>query len=107
VQVECDGKPIVLPKDTEGILLLNIPSYMGGVDLWASGIPADGHASRRARATSDDNAKQSIGDRRLEVSAARHSSGTGGLNMYPRPCSGFAPVLVPPPHVRRPDSCRG
>lgn len=74
VQVECDGKPIVLPKDTEGILLLNIPSYMGGVDLWASGIPADGHASRRSRATSDDNAKQSFCDRRLEVRFIRHGS---------------------------------
>ena len=72
--MECDGKPIVLPKDTEGILLLNIPSYMGGVDLWASGIPADGRASRRARATSDDNAKQSFCDRRLEVRCVRHAS---------------------------------
>ena len=80
-QIECDGKPIVLPKDTEGILLLNIPSYMGGVDLWASGLPADGHASRRSRATTDDNAKQSFCDRRLEVQfcmpAPWHVSGSG------------------------------
>lgn len=59
--------PIVLPKDVEGILLLNIPSYMGGVDLWASGQPADGRASRRQWATHDDNAKQSFCDKRLEV----------------------------------------
>jgi Diacylglycerol kinase accessory domain len=26
-----------LPPDIEGLLLLNINSYMGGVDLWASG----------------------------------------------------------------------
>ena len=59
--------PIELPKDVEGILLLNIPSYMGGVDLWGSGQPADGHASHRTWATHDDNAKQSFCDKRLEV----------------------------------------
>ena len=37
IRVECDGVHLALPPDTEGILLLNIPSYMGGVDLWASG----------------------------------------------------------------------
>lgn len=39
IRVECDGVHLALPPDTEGILLLNIPSYMGGVDLWASGEP--------------------------------------------------------------------
>ena len=68
--MECDGKVIQLPKDIEGILLLNIPSYMGGVDLWASGLPADGQASFRSRASQDDNAKQSFCDKRLEVCVA-------------------------------------
>ena len=34
----CDGAPVPLPPGTEGVLLLNIPSYMGGVDLWGSGV---------------------------------------------------------------------
>lgn len=36
-QLECDGVEVVVPPDTEGILILNIPSYMGGVNIWASG----------------------------------------------------------------------
>lgn len=58
LQVECDGKPLELPEDIEGILLLNINSYMGGVNLWASGA---GQPGRQA------SAKQSICDGYLEV----------------------------------------
>lgn len=35
-----DGRPLELPEDIEGVLLLNIASYMGGVNLWASGTAA-------------------------------------------------------------------
>ena len=38
LQIECDGQILPLPDDIEGILLCNINSYMGGVDLWASGL---------------------------------------------------------------------
>lgn len=58
VQVECDKAILELPEDIEGLLLLNINSYMGGVDLWASG------ASYGGQALSD---KQSFCDGRLEV----------------------------------------
>lgn len=34
--VECDGKRLELPADIEGILILNINSFMGGVNLWRS-----------------------------------------------------------------------
>lgn len=37
VSIECDGEDVPLPLGAEGILIVNIPSYMGGVDLWASG----------------------------------------------------------------------
>ena len=59
LQVECDGKLLELPEDIEGILLLNINSYMGGVNLWASGAWQPGRHT---------TAKQSICDGRLEVS---------------------------------------
>ena len=36
MQVTCDGQPLELPEDIEGLLVINIPSYMGGVALWAS-----------------------------------------------------------------------
>lgn len=58
LQVECDGKVLDLPEDIEGILLLNINSYMGGVDLWASGAWQPGQQA---------TTKQSICDGRLEV----------------------------------------
>lgn len=35
----CDGATVWLPRRLQGLLLLNIPSYMGGVDLWASSSP--------------------------------------------------------------------
>ena len=59
-QLECDGAPIELPEDIEGILLLNLNSYMGGVDLWASGA-AD------PRRPSGNFAPQSYCDGILEV----------------------------------------
>ncbi|KAK9950292.1 hypothetical protein M0R45_005790 [Rubus argutus] len=34
VWLEVDGKDIDIPKDSEGLIVLNIGSYMGGVDLW-------------------------------------------------------------------------
>ncbi|XP_050223080.1 diacylglycerol kinase 1 [Mercurialis annua] len=34
VRVEVDGIEIEVPEDAEGVLVANIGSYMGGVDLW-------------------------------------------------------------------------
>ncbi|KAI4343942.1 hypothetical protein L6164_011230 [Bauhinia variegata] len=34
IQVEVDGVEIEVPEDAEGVLVANIGSYMGGVDLW-------------------------------------------------------------------------
>ncbi|GAB4860845.1 Diacylglycerol kinase [Ancistrocladus abbreviatus] len=34
VRVEVDGTEIEVPEDAEGVLVVNIGSYMGGVDLW-------------------------------------------------------------------------
>lgn len=57
-QVICDGEPLTLPNDIEGVLFLNINSYMGGVDLWASGVDNTG---------SGRTGKQSLCDGKLEV----------------------------------------
>ena len=48
MQVEVDGKPLALPADIEGVLLLNIPSYAGGVNLWASGAAAGSAVAEEA-----------------------------------------------------------
>ncbi|CAN6319576.1 unnamed protein product [Urochloa humidicola] len=34
IRLEVDGTEIDIPEDSEGVLVANIPSYMGGVDLW-------------------------------------------------------------------------
>ena len=34
IRLEVDGVDIEVPEDSEGILVTNIGSYMGGVDLW-------------------------------------------------------------------------
>lgn len=56
VWLEVDGKDIEIPRDTEGLIVLNIGSYMGGVDLWQNEFEHD-----------DDFNHQSMHDKRLEV----------------------------------------
>nr|KYP58329.1 Diacylglycerol kinase 1 [Cajanus cajan] len=56
VWLEVDGRDIEIPKDSEGLIVLNIGSYMGGVDLWKNGYEHD-----------DDFSLQSMHDKMLEV----------------------------------------
>ncbi|XP_042492209.1 diacylglycerol kinase 2 [Macadamia integrifolia] len=56
VRLEVDGKDIWIPRDSEGIIVLNIGSYMGGVDLWQNDYEHD-----------DDFNLQSMHDKMLEV----------------------------------------
>ncbi|KAF9608424.1 hypothetical protein IFM89_009790 [Coptis chinensis] len=56
VQLEVDGKFVKIPKDAEGVIVLNIGSYMGGVDLWQNDYDHD-----------DDFNLQSMHDKMLEV----------------------------------------
>jgi hypothetical protein len=37
--LEADGVQIPIPKDSQGLIFLNIDSYLGGVPLWARGVP--------------------------------------------------------------------
>ncbi len=36
IQLECDGRPIQLPQRLQGLVLLNIPSYMAGTNFWGT-----------------------------------------------------------------------
>ncbi|KAI4343493.1 hypothetical protein L6164_010834 [Bauhinia variegata] len=56
VWLEVDGRDIEIPKDSEGLIVLNIGSYMGGVDLWQNDYEHD-----------DDFCLQSMHDKMLEV----------------------------------------
>ncbi|KAJ4841429.1 Diacylglycerol kinase [Turnera subulata] len=56
VRLEVDGVDVEIPEDAEGILLVNIGSYMGGVDLW-----------KNEDETYDNFDPQSMHDKLLEV----------------------------------------
>ncbi|XP_019458478.1 PREDICTED: diacylglycerol kinase 2-like [Lupinus angustifolius] len=56
VWLEVDGIDIEIPKDSEGLIVINIGSYMGGVDLWQNDYDHD-----------DDFSRQSMHDKMLEV----------------------------------------
>lgn len=56
VRVEVDGFDIEVPEDAEGVLVANIGSYMGGVDLW-----------QNEDETYDNFDPQSMHDKILEV----------------------------------------
>ncbi|KAK3136846.1 hypothetical protein QOZ80_5BG0443380 [Eleusine coracana subsp. coracana] len=56
VKLEIDGSNITIPQDSQGILVANIRSYMGGVDLW-----------KNEDDVSDTYLPQSMHDRKLEV----------------------------------------
>jgi len=85
LRIECDGQLLQLPPEVEGVAVLNIGSYMGGVNLWEAGrsrrrrgtIAADsggedsdesGDESGRERGGLGDSlGPQAMNDRRLEV----------------------------------------
>uniref|UniRef100_A0A1D1XPM2 Diacylglycerol kinase n=1 Tax=Anthurium amnicola TaxID=1678845 RepID=A0A1D1XPM2_9ARAE len=56
VRIEVDGVEIEVPEDAEGVLVANIGSYMGGVDLW-----------QNEDDTYDNFDPQSMHDKMLEV----------------------------------------
>jgi len=56
VKLVIDGSKIDIPQDSEGILVANIRSYMGGVDLW-----------KNEDDVSDTYLPQSMHDKKLEV----------------------------------------
>ncbi|KAF5202622.1 Diacylglycerol kinase [Thalictrum thalictroides] len=56
VRVVVDGLEVEVPEDAEGVLVANIGSYMGGVDLWQNEEDAD-----------DNFDPQSMHDKMLEV----------------------------------------
>lgn len=47
--LEADGVKIPIPKDSQGLIFLNIDSYLGGVPLWSRGVPVLKRRSRHIR----------------------------------------------------------
>ena len=36
IQLECDGELVKLPQRLQGVVFLNIPSYMAGTNFWGT-----------------------------------------------------------------------
>ncbi len=36
LKLECDGEPVELPQRLQGLVFLNIPSYMAGTNFWGT-----------------------------------------------------------------------
>lgn len=68
VVLVCDGKPIKLPK-CQGVLVVNIASYMGGIDVWQR---SEGSVEKH---------EQSMSDGLLEVLAVYGSFHLGKLTV--------------------------
>ena len=49
ITLEADGVEIPIPKDSQGLILLNIDSYLGGVPLWSRGVPIRPKTRSRVR----------------------------------------------------------
>eukprot|EP00543_Licmophora_paradoxa_P017102 CAMPEP_0202460794 /NCGR_PEP_ID=MMETSP1360-20130828/45970_1 /ASSEMBLY_ACC=CAM_ASM_000848 /TAXON_ID=515479 /ORGANISM="Licmophora paradoxa, Strain CCMP2313" /LENGTH=388 /DNA_ID=CAMNT_0049082603 /DNA_START=266 /DNA_END=1432 /DNA_ORIENTATION=- len=45
ISLIADGVEVPLPEDSQGIIVLNIDSYSGGVPIWANGVKEDPNAS--------------------------------------------------------------
>jgi diacylglycerol kinase (ATP) len=62
VRIECDGQPLVLPPEVEGVVVLNIGSYMGGVELWKSGRHGSASRLKSGGANSDGSGESDSDD---------------------------------------------
>lgn len=61
VVLECDGKEVELPKNLEGIIVLNIGSFAGGCDLWGSANDDPGDNSDSSGEDSSNESRASDG----------------------------------------------
>uniref|UniRef100_A0A061RH00 diacylglycerol kinase (ATP) n=1 Tax=Tetraselmis sp. GSL018 TaxID=582737 RepID=A0A061RH00_9CHLO len=67
--LEVDGRRVALPDDIEGLMILNITSYMGGVNLWTCGRAPEGYAANRPPGFGGGAPAQSMSDGIIEVVA--------------------------------------
>lgn len=97
-----DGVEVPLPPDSQGIILLNIDSYGGGVPLWARGSKGSTRASRSSSLQRPYSMKRSksleyVMDRvRLFIAASSRSSRSSSVLPFnflvPTGCVGNAQV---------------
>ena len=67
IQLLCDGETVSIPSGCQGLLIVNIESYMGGMNIWKL---SEGEA---------DSSKQCMQDKKVEVVAVYGSLHLGTL----------------------------
>lgn len=77
IQIECDGRVLQLPAELEGVVVLNINSFMGGVELWKSG-------SHRGNASNSHKNLETILSDDSEVASTSSASDSDGEADYGR-----------------------
>jgi len=91
VELVCDGKPIEIPPSVEGLMVLNIPSYGGGSDLWDESRGAPLTARSRHFQTGPPH-EASMADGTVEVVGVTDvlhlACSLGGLSNGVRLCQG-------------------
>lgn len=77
--LEADGVRIPIPKDSQGLIILNIDSYLGGVPLWSRGVPIwQKKNSRRERRYSEgDFSFRDVSDFELTSKSKRRGKSFG------------------------------
>ncbi|XP_051117534.1 diacylglycerol kinase 2 [Andrographis paniculata] len=91
VWLEVDEKDIEIPKDAEGLIVLNIGSYMGGVELWQNDYEHD-----------DNFNQQCMHDKMLEVVCVTGSWHLGKLQVGLSQATRLAQGKVVKIHVSSP-----
>uniref|UniRef100_A0A6S8B0V1 Diacylglycerol kinase n=2 Tax=Aplanochytrium stocchinoi TaxID=215587 RepID=A0A6S8B0V1_9STRA len=74
--LECDGKTIPIPVGCEGLIVLNIDSYGGGVDLWCGKSDDDANPE-------NDNEDYDDNDMETEMTRSRSFSFNSELRQRP------------------------
>ena len=77
-----DGVEVPLPADSQGIILLNIDSYAGGVPLWANG--AKGGSQGNSPMTSRSSSWNGV-----QLKRSRSFEYVSGMNSVAMACIGF------------------
>lgn len=72
VAVDIDGKSLELPTSTQSVVLLNVNSYMGGVQVWCEKKGLNWRAKNNAKKRIEEITRE-MGQRQLK--GARHDDG--------------------------------
>lgn len=81
IKLVADGVHIPLPQDSQGIILLNIDSYAGGVPMWSHGVKDQRHDEWRSRSPRRSKSLNSIGFNKRQANYLDRTDSADDLQM--------------------------